>query len=158
NPPFNGSFDFGIAANNPLNTNYAYGNAILGTFNTYTEVSSPAWMHVRMTNTEVFLQDTWRPFRRLTLDYGVRIYWISPITDRDNLMDAFVSSAYDSSRPMQLIRPAIVAGRRVGVNPATGETYSDAAIGAIAPGVGALYNGMVLATVNKDYPPGMVKG
>src|SRR5258706_631830 len=46
NPPFNGSIDFGTNANNPLNTNYAYGNAILGTFNTYTEVSSPTWMHV----------------------------------------------------------------------------------------------------------------
>jgi carboxypeptidase family protein/TonB-dependent receptor-like protein len=157
-PPFNGSFDFGINANNPLNTNYAYGNAMLGTFNSYTEVSSPTWMHVRMTNTEVFLQDTWRPLRRLTLDYGVRLYWISPITDRDNLMDAFVPSAYDPAHPMQLIRPALVGGKRVGINPVTGATYPDVAIGAIAPGVGTPYNGMVLATVNKDYPPGMVNG
>ncbi|MBI3679449.1 MAG: TonB-dependent receptor [Acidobacteria bacterium] len=158
NPPFNGSFDFGINANNPVNTNYAYGNAVLGTFNTYTEVSSPQWMHVSMNNTEAFLQDTWRPFRRLTLDYGVRLYWISPILERDNLMGAFVPSAYDAARPMQLVRPAIVGGRRVGMNPVTGQTYSDAAIGAIAPGVGIPYNGMILATANKDYPPGMVNG
>ena len=158
NPPFNGSFDFGINANNPVNTNYAYGNAALGTFNTYTEVSSPNWMHVRMTNTEAFAQDTWRPFKRLTLDYGLRLYWISPIADRDNLMDAFVPSAYDPSRPMQLIRPALVGGKRVGVNPVTGVAYPDVAIGAIAPGVGTAYNGMILAAVNKDYPPGMVNG
>jgi hypothetical protein len=156
-PPFNGSFDFGINSNNPLNTNYAYGNAILGTFNTYTEASSPTWMHVRMTNNQAFVQDTWRPFSRLTLDYGVRLYWISPLTDRDDLMAAFVSSRYDASRPMQLIRPGTSGGRRVGVNPATGETYPEATIGAIAPGVGLLYNGMVLATVDKDYPRGMVQ-
>ena len=158
NPPFNGSFNFGINANNPLNTNYAYGNAMLGTFNDYTEVSSPMWMHVRMTNTQAFVQDTWRPLRRLTLDYGLRLYWISPITDRDNLMGAFVPSAYDASRPMRLISPAIVGGRRVGQHPVTGQTYPDAAVGAIAPGAGLAYNGMVLATVSKDHPPGMVNG
>ncbi len=158
NPPFNGSFDFGINANNPVNTNYAYGNAILGTFNSYTEVSSPNWMHVRMTNTEAFVQDTWRPLKRLTVDIGLRLYWISPITDRDNLMAAFVPSRYDAARPMQLIRPATVGGRRVGVNPVSGQTYPDAAVGALAPGVGTPYNGMVLATVDKDYPPGMVNG
>ncbi|HTM48115.1 MAG TPA: carboxypeptidase regulatory-like domain-containing protein [Bryobacteraceae bacterium] len=157
-PPFNGSFDFGTNATNPLNTNFAYGNAILGTFNNYTEVSSPLWMHVTEKNTQAFIQDTWRPFRRLTLDLGLRFYWVTPITDRDNLMGAWVSSTYDPSQAMQLIRPALQGGRRVGINPVTGQTYPDVAIGAIAPGVGKAYNGMVLATTNKDYPPGMVNG
>ncbi len=155
-PPFNGSIDFGTNANNPLNTNYAYGNAALGTFNTYTEVSSPPWMHVSQTNTEAFIQDTWRPFSRLTIDAGLRFYWITPIVDRDNLMDAFVPSAYDSSKPMQLIRPILVAGKRVGQNPVTGQTYPDVSIGALAPGAGLLYNGMVLATTSPNYPRGMV--
>jgi len=155
-PPFNGSFDFGINANNPLNTNYAYANAILGTFNSYTEASAPDWMHVRMTNTEAFLQDTWRPFKRLTLDYGMRIYWVSPITDRDNIMDAFVPSSYIPSQAMQLVQPTIAGGQRAGINPVTGQIYPNAVIGAIAPGAGTLYNGMVLATVDKNYPPGMV--
>jgi hypothetical protein len=155
-PPFNGSFDFGTNANNPLNTNYAYSNALLGYFNTYTEVSSPVWMHVHETNTEAFLQDTWKPFRRLTIDAGMRLYYLTPIVDRDNLMDAFVSSAYDPGKSMQLIRPVIVGGKRVGQNPATGEILPDVSIGAIAPGAGTLYNGMVLATQNPSYPRGMV--
>jgi hypothetical protein len=156
-PPFNGSFDFGINANNPLNTNYAYGNAILGVYNTYTEASSPIWMHVSMANNHAFIQDTWRPFSRLTVDYGVRFYWISPLTDRDDLMGAWVSSRYDPAQAMRLIRPGLVGGVRVGVNPATGETYPQATIGAIAPGAGKLYNGMVFAYLDKDYPRGMVK-
>jgi len=44
----------------------------------------------------------------------------------------------------------------VGQNPVTGETYQDVSIGAIAPGAGTLYNGMVLATTNPNYPRGMV--
>jgi hypothetical protein len=155
-PPFNGTFDFGTNANNPLNTNYAYSNALLGYFNTYTEVSSPIWMHVHETNTEAFLQDTWKPLRRLTIDAGMRFYWLTPIVDRDNLMDAWVPSAYDPSKAMQLIRPVIVGGRRVGQNPVTGVTYPDVSIGAIAPGAGSLYNGMVLATTSPNYPRGMV--
>ena len=155
-PPFNGSFDFGTNANNPLNTNYAYGNAILGTFNSYTEASDLSWMHVRMNNTEAFVQDTWRLSKRLTLDLGVRTYWVSPMTDKNNLMDAFVPSHYNPAQAMQLIRPATVGGKRVGVNPVTGAVYPDATIGAIAPGVGTLYDGMVLATVDKNYPNGMV--
>ncbi len=157
-PPFNGSFNFGINANNPLDTNYAYGNAILGTFNNYTEASAPSWMHVNMGNTETFVQDTWHATKRLTLDYGVRLYWVSPMTERDGLMDAFVPSAYNPAQAMQLIRPAVVGGKRVGVNPATGAISPDATIGAIAPGAGTLYNGMVLATVDRNYPAGMVPG
>ncbi len=155
-PPFNGSIDFGTNANNSLNTNYAYGNAILGTFNTYTETSSPLWMHVSETNTQAFLQDTWRPFRKLTIDAGLRMYWVTPIVDRDNLMDAFVPSAYDPSKAMQLIRPVLVGGKRAGQNPATGQTFPDVSIGSLAPGVGRAYNGMVLATENPNYPRGMV--
>jgi hypothetical protein len=38
----------------------------------------------------------------------------------------------------------------------TGQTYPDVSIGAITPGVGTLYNGMVLATTSPNYPRGMV--
>lgn len=156
-PAFNGSFDFGTNANNPLNTNYAYANAILGTFNSYTEGSSPVIMHVSMSNTETFVQDTWRPFKRLSLDYGIRAYWVSPITDRNDVMDAFVPSSYNPAQAMQLIAPAIIGGQRVGVNPVNGQTYSSANIGAIAPGAGTPYDGMVLDSVDKSYPRGMVR-
>lgn len=155
-PPFNGGFDFGTNATNPLNTNYAYGNAILGTYNTYTETSAPLLMHVSETNTQAFLQDTWRASKRLTIDAGMRFYWVTPIVERDNQMDAFVPSTYNPARAMALIRPAIVGGKRVGQNPETGQTYPEVTIGAIAPGVGQAYNGMVLAATNPNYPRGMV--
>jgi hypothetical protein len=37
-----GSFNFGSSTNNPLDTGYGYANALLGVFQTYTEVHDPA--------------------------------------------------------------------------------------------------------------------
>jgi hypothetical protein len=154
---FNGSFNFGTNANNPLDAGYAYGNAILGFFNSYTEASSAGWMKVNTSSVEVFAQDTWKPLKRLTLDYGLRIYWVRPITEQEGQMASFVPGRYDPSQAMQLIRPAMVNGKRQGVHPVTGDVYPDAAIGAIALGAGKLYNGMVVAANTPDYPPGMVQ-
>jgi hypothetical protein len=153
---FNGAFTFATNANNPLDAGYAYGNAITGVFNSYTESSNAGWMKVNTHSLETFVQDTWRPLKRLTFDYGMRLYWISPITEQAGGMTSFVPGRYDPKQPMQLIRPAMVGGKRAGVHPVTGEVYPDAAIGAIAPGAGQLYNGMVVAAQNPDYPQGMV--
>ena len=154
---FNGAFNFGTNANNPLDAGYAYGNAILGVFNSYTETSSAGWMKVNTSSVETFVQDTWKPLRRLTFDYGLRVYWVWPITEQEGQMASFVTGRYDPALAMQLIRPAMVGGKRSGVHPVTGEVYPDAAIGAIAPGTGKLYNGMVVAADNPHYPPGMVR-
>ena len=154
---FNGVFDFGTNGNNPLDAGYAYGNAIQGVFNNYNETSGAGWMKVNTGSVETFVQDTWKAHKRLTFDLGVRIYWIWPITEQDGQMASFAPGRYDPSQPMQLIHPAVVNGKRVGVHPVTGEVYPDAAIGAIAPGAGKLYNGMVVAANTPDYPAGMVK-
>ena len=69
---FNGSVDFGRNVNNPLDTGYAYSNAVLGVFNAYTETSSRPFGHYRLNTVEWFVQDNWKATRRLTLDYGMR--------------------------------------------------------------------------------------
>ncbi|MBI4910919.1 MAG: carboxypeptidase regulatory-like domain-containing protein [Acidobacteria bacterium] len=153
---FNGAFNFGTNANNPLDAGFAYANGLLGNFNSYTESSNQGWMKVNTHSAEGFVQDTWRPMKRLTFDLGVRIYWIWPITEQENGMAAFVPGRYDPTQSMQLIRPATVGGRRSGVHPITGAVYPDAAVGAIAPGVGQLFNGMVVAANDPTYPRGMV--
>ena len=38
-PNFNGLFNFGTNANNPLNTGNPFSNAMLGVFNSYTEAT-----------------------------------------------------------------------------------------------------------------------
>ena len=69
--PF-GRFDFGRDVNNPLDTNYAYSNTVLGIFRTYSETTSRPMAEWRLSNIEWFVQDTWKVNRRLTLDYGMR--------------------------------------------------------------------------------------
>jgi hypothetical protein len=154
---FNGTFDFGTNNNNPLDAGWAYANALQGVFNSYNETTSEAWMKVNTGSQEFFLQDTWKLWKRLTLDVGLRFYWISPITEQQDRFAAFVPSRYDPAQAMQLIRPAMVAGRRSGVHPVTGQVYPDALIGAIAPGVGKLYNGMIVAGSEESLPRGVVR-
>ncbi|MEK7403619.1 MAG: carboxypeptidase-like regulatory domain-containing protein [Acidobacteriota bacterium] len=157
NGTYNGAFDFGRNVNNPLETGYAYSNAILGVFNSYSETSWRPYYHAIMQNIEWFIQDNWKVNRRLTLDYGLRSCWIPPTYERDNIMSGFAPDRFDPSRQVKLIAPAMVGGRKVGVHPVTGAVYPVPAIGAFAPGVGDIANGMVWTAKNSDYPRALIQ-
>jgi hypothetical protein len=153
---FSGLFDFGTNANNPLNTGYAYSNALLGVFNSYTEASTRPLSLIYSTGLDTFVQDNWRISRKLTLDYGIRISWYGQFHNYNNEMAGFVPSFYDPKQAVQLIRPAIVNGARFGISPVTGQTYPSALIGFIAPGSGNPTNGMVVAAQTPGYPRALV--
>ena len=116
---FNGAFDFQNNATNPFNTGYAYSNAALGSFNTYTQSTSRNWMNIRDFDAEAFIQDNWKVTRRLTLDIGMRMYWIPPMTERDNLIAGFVFGQYDPAKAVKLIQPTMVGNTRLGIDPFT---------------------------------------
>ena len=148
-----GSFNFARTANNPLDTNWAYSNAMLGVFNTYTESSALPYMNARGGRMEWFVQDNWRATKRLTLDLGIRVSRIVPVHDRDNRLSAFVPGRFDPAAQVRLIAPGRNAqGRRVGIHPVTGQEYPESLIGAIAPGVGKPGNGMVMAGEDPAFP------
>jgi hypothetical protein len=154
---FVGNFTFNRDVNNPLDTNYAYANAMLGTFRTYTEVSGPGWMKVLTKGVEFFAQDNWKITPKLTLDYGLRMYVLSPIEERNNFIAGFVPAQFDPSQMVQLIQPGFNEnGKRVGVHPVTGEYYAASQIGGIAPGTGDPFNGMVVPGAGVDYPRSLV--
>jgi len=153
---FSGLFDFGTNANNPLNTGYAFSNALLGVFNTYTEASTRPISLIYSTGLDTFVQDNWRVSRKLTLDYGIRISWYGQFHNYNNEMAGFVPSFYDPKQAVQLIRPAIMNGTRVGISPINGATYPAALIGFIAPGSGNPTNGMVVAAQTPGYPRALV--
>ena len=157
NGAFNGTFDFGRNVNNPLDTGYAYSNAALGVFNSYTETSWRPYYHIRMRNIEWFAQDNWRINRRLTLDYGLRFCWIPPTYERDNIMAGFTPDRFDPANAVRLIAPATVNGRRVGVHPVTGQVFPAPAIGAFAPGVGSDSNGLVWTAQDPSYPRALIE-
>jgi hypothetical protein len=152
---FTGNFDFGRNTNNPLDTGYAYTNAVLGIFNSYTEASAHPVSRIYSRGASWFVQDTWKLSRKLTIDWGVRFEWFEPFWNFNNALAGFVPSRYDPKQAVQLIRPALVNGVRVGQNPVTGETYSTALIGFIAPGTGNPTNGMVVTSQDTSYPRGL---
>lgn len=75
---FAGNFDFTRDSNNPFDSNWAYSNALIGSYRTYTESDSRPNYDPRGTTIEWYLQDTWKATRRLTLDYGLRFTRFTP--------------------------------------------------------------------------------
>ena len=154
---FNGNFNFGTNVNNPLDTNYAYANGLLGVFNSYTEASDRPFAHFRLSNIEWFVQDNWRLTRRFTLDVGMRFYMVRPLYEDNNLVSGFVPSRFDPAAQPQLIMPFVSGGKRVGRHPVTGEIFPISSIGAIAPGTGDPTNGMVHTGADPSVPRSLIE-
>jgi hypothetical protein len=94
-------------------------------------------------NLEWYLQDNWKVSDRVTLDYGMRFYWIQPQYDTDLQTANFLPDRYDPSRAPRLYFPARdAAGTRVGVDLATGQIVPAVSIGRIVPNSGELLNGV----------------
>jgi hypothetical protein len=153
---FNGTLNFGRNANNPLDTGYAFSNAMFGVFNSYQQATSRPDISIYIKSFEWFLQDSWKVNRRLTVELGMRFANILPQYEGEGRISGFVPSRFDRSKMVQLIRPALIAGRRVGVHPVTGEVYPQALVGAIAPNTGSSTNGLVLGS-DSSYPRGLTK-
>ena len=153
---FMGSFDFQGNVTNPLDTGWAFSNAILGNFYSYTESDHTAFGWGRFRNLEVYAQDTWKATKRLTFDYGLRVSWLPPNYSAHDNVSSFVPSRFQTSKIPALYKPAIVNGTRVALNPISGETAPAVLIGALVPGSGDPYNGIVLASANPDYPRGLI--
>jgi hypothetical protein len=150
-----GDYDFTPSSLNPLDTGYAYSNTILGNFNTYEETNGIPVQNSVGGNYNLFVQDTWKVLPRLTLDYGIRLSDYIPVFPGDNRWAAFYPDAYNPSQAVKLLQPGTNAsGQRVAVNPVTGQEYSQAVIGAIAPNVGTMFEGMVSPLLNSGIPRG----
>ena len=151
---FAGLYDFSSAdANNPGNTGYAYANALLGDFTSYTESTTRPGGGGLANVAEWFAQDTWRTTPKLTFDYGLRLAWYTHYRHESGGASAFSLERYDPSKAPRLYFPALANGVRVGRDPVTGATVPAVLIGALVPGTGDLNNGIVLAT-DGSYPRG----
>ncbi len=150
-----GEFRFDRDTVNPLDTNYAYANAILGVFSTYREASFRPMNRGRQAGIEWFAQDSWKATRRLTLDYGVRFHWIGPMYDAKDALATFSFEKFDPAQQPRLIEPVRVGTARMGYNPISGEHLPEATIGAIAGGAGLPFNGMLVVKDTPGYPRGL---
>ena len=153
---FAGNISFAHDNNNPLDTNYAFSNALTGTYQTYSETDSRPQYDIRGLTVEWYLQDTWRVTKRLTLDLGMRFTWFSPYKQADNQSLNFLTGLYDAKQSTVLYRPVLVGKNRLAQNPLTGATLPAVYIGAIVPGVGNPLNGTIAQSA-AGVPGGFVK-
>ncbi len=151
---YRGRFNFGPTSSNPYDSNDGFSNALLGNFQTYSESNSRTAGHFWFWNVESFIQDNWRVNRRLTLDIGTRIAYISSLRDANTSLAGFDPTRYNPADTPRMYTPGFDNKVRVGVDPATGATVPAALIGFFVPGTGDPSNGMRVG--GKDgYPSGM---
>jgi hypothetical protein len=130
---WNAQVDFAGDPSNPYDTSLSYANAATGVFDTYTQVNKyfqPEWKYK---NYEWYAQDNWKVNPRLTLEYGVRFYYLTPQWDVSKGTSNFVPDRYNAADAAQLYTPAIVNGVKVGLDPATGQTVDARFIGRLTP-------------------------
>lgn len=155
---FGGSFSFAKDVNNPLDSNYAFSNAALGNFDTYTESSARISAPVQKVLAEWFAQDSWKATRRLTLDYGLRFSWATPWAWQNGFGSEFALGTYVPGQAPLLIVPAKdTNGNRVGQNPLTGALVPQALIGTFVAGTGNPLNGLITSGNPGSYPSAFMK-
>ena len=150
--PWAGQFTFNTDTNNPFDTNHSYANALIGSFQNYTEIDAFSEVRGRRIISEFYLQDTWKATRRLTLDYGMRFLWYQPWHSSQPAA-VFVPERYDPTRAPRLFQPARINGVNLAFDPVTGQTLPNVFVGTFVPGTGDRYNGMVMNT-EPGYPLG----
>jgi len=152
---FPGSFAFGTDSNNPLDSGYAYANAILGFYSTYNERTNRVNYAPITRIAEWYAQDTWKVSRHLTADIGFRFTWALPPIPNNNNAGNFVPSTYNPAQAPVLFRPVVQNGQKVIINPVTGAPVLPVYSGLIVPGTGNPLNGIVTPTTS-GFPASMV--
>ncbi len=154
---FAGNLNFGRSSSNPFDSNHPYANALLGNFQSYTEVTARVNYQPINKVLEWYVQDNWKVSRGLTLDYGMRFtYDIPPYQKKD------VAGNFDPARYSRAKAPSMYApfkdknGKRWGQNPLTGELFPEAYIGMFVPNSGDPFIGAVKAG-DPAYPRGFVQ-
>ena len=112
-----GTFNFSPTAQMANSTNYGLANLLVGNYQTYAQSNGIYYADFRYMGVEAYLQDTWRPASRLTLDYGLRAAYLGPTySTGEFLQNYFVADAYDASQAVEIftgggpLRGSIVAG------------------------------------------------
>src|SRR2546426_11985144 len=101
-----GTYYYGSDRGNPLDTNYPYSNALLGSIFAYGDDNKKQVNHARYTQLEWFAQDTWKAARRVTFDAGGRFYRVGDLYSKGATLGFFSKEDYSPSKVGQLLFPA----------------------------------------------------
>jgi hypothetical protein len=153
---FNGRINFGDSSSNPYDTGFSYANAATGVFNTYTQANVFAVPEYVYNNLEFYLQDNWKVSSRLTLDYGVRFYYMTPQWDQTLQVSTFLPNEWSAAAAPRMYYPVCIgsypcsgANQRgmdpnliqSGTTPTTANTVEGRFVGRLVPGTGDRFNG-----------------
>ena len=115
------NMSFNSDGGNPSNTNVGFANALTGSVTEYTESDGHPSAHGQFLLTEWYAQDNWRVKRNLTIDAGVRFYYMTPTQSQGDQVAQFEPGAIRGLGGPTLFRPITTAQGRRAVNPLTGE-------------------------------------
>jgi hypothetical protein len=104
----NSGINFVDDANNPYDTGFGYANAAIGVFNYYWQASKYAMAEWVYDNFEWYVQDNWKATRRLTLDYGVRFYYLTPNWDKTLQASTFLPDKFSTANAARLYSPVCI--------------------------------------------------
>ena len=87
---------------NPNSTGVAFADALIGCFLTYTEAASDPVAFLRFSQAEAYAMDTWRVARHLSVDMGVRYYYMQPTYAVANNLVNFNPSLFDFAKAVKV--------------------------------------------------------
>src|SRR6185436_1099508 len=102
---YNGVYNFGHSADNPLSTGNGYANALLGVFTRYDERDFRVDAEVRHWQWDSYAQDSWRLSPRFTMDYGFRVTHHGAVYETRDMNSAFDPDLWKANQAAVLYRP-----------------------------------------------------
>jgi hypothetical protein len=98
NPADQGGFNF-----NGSFTNHPVGDFLLGRAADYSELDKRITPSYDYPQLEMYIQDSWKVNRRLTLNLGVRWFWIPHLHEASDLIPNFVASRFDPAKAVVVL-------------------------------------------------------
>jgi hypothetical protein len=161
------NIDFTATGTNPLNTGYPFANTLLGVYSSYTQASAKPNGKYAYYDLSGYIQDTYKPNSKTTLDLGLRLSHYDPYYNASGPGAYFNPALYSAANAPRLYRGVCVAlpctnNNLRAIDPATpglptvGNTVGSFFIGKLVPNSGDLTNGMGLTS--EGYLKGGING
>jgi hypothetical protein len=162
---FPGTLQFGNDINNnPNETTDQYANLLMGNYQTYSQQQKRIEGRYIYKDVEWYLEDTWKARPNLTIDAGLRFYWVGPGYDAHGQMANFLPALFNRAQQVQLYAYGCVPGSNCSganakaVDPTTGILYPSSYRGNIVASSGNINNGLYAAGKNLIQDPGINYG
>ena len=110
---YTGNVAFNTGSNTRTSNN-AFADALLGNFRTYSESSGDPLGFFRFTQTEAFVNDSWKVTPRLSLELGVRYQFGTPFYTQANNLANFDPALYNPAQAVTVLANGTIDASRGG--------------------------------------------